>query len=167
MSLRAPDPAKGRMRIVFELTAALCLSILIIAGLLLDHIHADHALAQAKTAATEAKEATAQALKVAQCVNNVLAERNQPAQADAQAHIAYANANATNADAQNKAAIAEVKVLVDPTGSALQATDFEAFLILQQAANEASTAYKAASVTYKQTLAADQADRNAHPLGKC
>lgn len=152
-----------RSPLLVQLTFVTAVLIIIVGALVIALVAQNTALG----AAQKAKSAADEAKSVAVCVNNVLAQRNMPTQKDAQAHIDYANANAANSAAQAAAANAELAVLIAPSGSAQQASDYQEFLRLQQLANDEATAYAKASVVYKQTLAADQADRDKHPLGTC
>ncbi len=115
----------------------------------------------------KASVAAARNKALATCTNENLSQRNDPTQKDSQAHIAYAAANSVNSAAQLAAGRAELQVLVDPAGSTKQATDFQNFLKVYAAANNAQATFVAASAKYVQTLADDAAARAAHPLGKC
>lgn len=101
--------------------------------------------------ATKASSAGSHADHVAKCVNTDLGKRNQPASADAAAHIAFAQA-------QTGFATSLVTVLTAPKADGPAA--FQAFL------GELKT-YEAQVATYARTLAIDQAQRTSNPLGKC
>lgn len=77
------------------------------------------------------------ASSVGACVNQNLGIRNQPSSSDAQAHIDFANS-------------------LDRIFSADPATQ-----------KKLAPAFKAGIKTYADTLATDQAERNAYPLGQC
>ena len=86
---------------------------------------------------------------VAACTNTNLGVRNAPSAADAQAHLVMAKADAAWASAI-------VGAFAAPPAQ-------QAFDNLISAA----TVYRTATSKYEQTLADDQAERAANPLGKC
>lgn len=93
---------------------------------------------------------------VASCLNEQLARRNTPSALDAQAHIENARVQSEADDAFDK--------LV--TAIARKATTAEIGPLFARVAVLAP-AKKAASEHYVQVLIADQAYRDAHPLGSC
>lgn len=123
--------------------------------------------------------ATKQAWGTATCVNNILGTRAPSTTTDAAAHIEFADAQKRYASTLTQFASAErdfdaslADVLNAPKGQ--QAAAYAAFLAKLGTAVKASTANSAASVayvsaanTYARVLTEDQAQRAAHPLGRC
>jgi hypothetical protein len=93
---------------------------------------------------------------VASCLNNQLAHRNTPAALDAEAHITYARVqqryDTAFSDLTTALARKEPASKIGPL-----------FVKVTQLASDK----KVASIAYTDTLAADQALRDAHPLGSC
>lgn len=106
---------------------------------------------------------------LAACTNANLAQRNGPSQADAASNAADSKASSTNAAAQFNLLKAEVQVLVLDAGDQPKgAADYAKILVpALQVAQEAQSAFAVESAQHTRTLAADQAQRDLHPLGKC
>lgn len=106
---------------------------------------------------------------VAACTNTNLNQRNAPSQADATANIADAKAASANAVVQNSLIKAETLVLIgDSTNPVKAKTDYATILLPAFKTAEASSAsYAAEAQRHAASLATDQDQRNAHPLGKC
>ena len=102
---------------------------------------------------------------LAQCVNTALGQRNDPGLLDARAHIAFAQEQAKLAQTDKTFTAALNAVLVAPKDQ--QAARYAEFLAASKAKQEEAVRNAAAAITYAQTLQADQAIRDAHPLGQC
>lgn len=111
------------------------------------------ALVTAIAALVTSSSAGHQAKATANCVNNVLGDRNGPSARDAAAHIAFAQADKRFSDAL-------AAVLLQPRGSQAQRDAYATFI-------EAAGTKKVADDKYVQILIADQNVRDAKPFGRC
>lgn len=131
-----------RLGFTGQLAVLLSVSLVIIAGLVISIV----ALASSNTAGKRA-------VATANCVNDVLQNRNGPSAKDAAAHITYAAADQKFSDAL-------AKVLTLPPKSQAQRDAYRLFV-------KAARDKKAADDIYVRVLTADQKARNAKPFGKC
>jgi hypothetical protein len=111
--------------------------------------------------------AAARARETASCINTNLGQRAASSSADSKAHIAYAAAVNQYAIAQQASNRALAVVLAAKPGSEAQQTAFHTFVQVLGTSGAVLDKFVTVTGTYVATLEADQAYRDAHPLGRC